>query len=349
MKSFAMVISALLLGLLAVHGVGCSSQPEVQGTYIGNRGGKDVQQDGLSGVEDAIPVEDTGGGLDVVQPDGAELDSAETGNWPQFYGTSCPLDENVGRIKVYHEVSFGVTTGYIVAGEIEDGIRSGAIRIPGKEKGFCRMMELINPFCEPLCPDLSKEQCLPDGTCSPYPITVSGGMLTVTGLNEEVEVAPDSGKKYSKWDFNGDLFAVGQQIEMTIAGDEVDGLSMQGHGLELLDLTVQPKTLEFDSVLGLEWIPSDGPGTVFAMISIGNHADSPSSIWCELPEDSGILEIDSELANDLLKDWKAGTITASLFRQTVDSASLNLGCLEFLVYSEVTWDMKVAGQRGEDE
>ena len=340
----------LIIVVLLIPVMGCSSQPEKQGTYIGNRGGKDIHEDDNKPAADITTEEDIGRVEDAASPDGvapedaAELDSAEpvdVGTWSEQYGASCPLDEKVGGIKVYHEVAYGVTTGYVVAGEIENGIRSGAIRIPGQEEGFCRIMELINPFCQPPCADLSEEQCMPDGNCAPYPVTVSGGLLTLTGLSEDIQVTPDTGTKYSKWGFAGELFSMGKQIEMTLAGDELAGLSMQGHGVELLELTTMPVNITEDESLNIEWVPSAGPGTMFLMVSIGNHADSPSSIWCELPEDSGELQIDSGLVNTLLKDWKAGTITASLFRQTVDSASTKFGCVEFRVYSDVTWDPTV--------
>lgn len=279
---------------------------------------------------------------DLAEPDEGSVEEVADGGggdtgsgWKQNYGKGCSLEDRVGHLKVRHDPD----EGYVVAGNVKSSVIVGGIRVPSTKEGKCTMMVKVNPFCDPAC-DPSTQQCSLAEKCEPNPENLDVGSMTITGMGEEVAIEPNPNNDYWKFDFKGEAFVAGDEIELSTDGGALPSFTLQGHGVDLVELTGKPEMLTPGAPLQVDWTPSDGPGDIFVMVSIGNHAVSPASIFCET-DDSGSFAIPASLVDELLLDWIAGTITATWFRRTVDSEQFEEGCVEFQVRSEVTWELGV--------
>ncbi len=300
---------------------------------------------------DAPALEDYVAPNDMMVPDVVAVDLAESDEeappldlvladltqeqWQELYGEQCPMDGRVGLVEVLR-----TDWGQVTQARFMDQVVSAQVFQEQAVSGPCLLLNRAAPECTPEC-NQQKEQCALDESCVPLPVLLDVGAVVVSGLNFETVMDPKANNDYSKFDYPQEpVFDPGSFIAVTAPGGDFGPISLQGQGVADLVLVAPPESLSKDTSLDLGWEVSDGPGEIFVQVSLENHATTPLTIQCQLPDEGGI-QVPAAFVNALLEAWVAGTVVVSVQRRTVDAEDYKTGCIEFQVYSDLTWDLQV--------
>lgn len=263
-----------------------------------------------------------------------DMSTGEVSEWSKQYGQACPLVDRVGR--------FGISVedwGSQVAGEVNDEVYALQDLQTVETHGDCRILSKENPYCDPEC-EVTTEQCTSNG-CTPYPEKVSVGTVVVTGLSEPVEMEPE-GATYAKWDFAAPAFESGAQIELTATGGAMPGFALQGEGVALLEVAEPQWFITSGEPLVIEWVPAEGPGTIYIKLNINEHGLGATSarMICEV-EDTGSYAISAEAIEALYSYGTSPAETAEIRRRTVDSVQVGDYCVELEVFTPAAVSLKM--------
>jgi len=160
------------------------------------------------------------------------------------------------------------------------------------EGGECRYLMLFPGFCDPPCE--WGEFCNPDGECEAYPAGVSAGDLTVEGLGDPltIEEEPQLAGRYSGGDsLPPDLFAAGDPIAASWAGDTFPAVTLDARGVAPMDTDLAETWLVLvggeDHVVS--WTPGDDPEACVELRVNGYNSAHGlplnNIIWCVGPDD----------------------------------------------------------------
>jgi len=297
------------------------------------------QDDPGTGPSDVM---DQGGGEDTSVPDAAdpgvgdEGTQPDTGDWSANYGQSCPQQEKVGEFRLL--IDDGIAGSWF-QGHVSDAVETQGVLQPAGQEGDCVLMKPINPFCDPECPP--GQVCNQDSECVPQPDRVDVGTLTINGLAVPVALEPDYQMGYSKYDFDGDAYEPGAEIELIASGKgEVEGFTLQGEGVKRLEVPYTEMDMSGDEPITFEWTPSGGPGAIFIEIDMTQHAVTPVNLYCEV-EDTGAYTVPVSLTGPLVECVMQGIPIANIFRRTIDSTDISPGCVEFEVFSHVKVNLNI--------
>jgi hypothetical protein len=277
---------------------------------------------------------DGGGSPDVPTADGTEPDPS-----PWGYNT-CSVETRVGGVEVTLADEYTGINGLILGGVVPSQVPELIGEVDG-----CRLLKARNLFCDPSC--VPGETCGEEGACIPYPKSLSVGVVTITGMKAPQSMEAKWGNHYTN---SGSLehpgFETGMSIHLRAAGDEAEGFELSGHGITKLEIPsgAGKVAVEEGAGLALKWEP--GPAVdgvqVHIELNINNHGSSGAYIACEV-EDSGSHSIAAALMTSLQEFGVSGFPSLALTRQSADSVDLPIGCVEFLVASERTVSIEVAG------
>jgi len=238
----------------------------------------------------------------------------------------------------------------VVDGAVADGVVPVTILEELDEIGPCRLLRRTNPFCNPACsPGFT---CDFDGECVPFPENQNVGTVEVRGLSVMVSMEPvQPGNRYFDTTVGDPLFEPGAEVFLDASGADLPAFALEGVGSEVLELPdVATILIEEGQPTLVQWPAplEDGPATVHLELSIDQHGNSPVRIECEL-DDTGSAELPPGVADALLAAGVSGYPNATLSRRTVDSAPVGDFCVELLVGSPRTPDVRVAGHTPCDE
>ena len=285
-------------------------------------------------------------------PDGTDTDSDSDGDTDVSTGLpaptgdpatielagACPQESLYGSFKV------GNYDGYAaVDGAVADGVVPITILEPMQTTGDCVLKRKNNPFCNPTCDP--SETCDFDGQCVPYPTNKDVGQVTVAGLVVDVYMDPrEPGMNYFDTSLSNPAFQPGDLIELVAAGGELPGFTLHGVGIEGLAVPEEPLVVNPGDPLVLDWTPltEAGRGVVNLRLNIDQHGTTPVSVFCEF-DDDGEGTVPAEAIDALTEFGVSGYPSAILTRQTVDSADVDEGCVEFHVLSIADAALEVAG------
>jgi len=125
--------------------------------------------------------------------------------------------------------------------------------------GSCRVLLMDWGDCEASCS--LDEFCSEDGECTPYPEGLSGGTLAIGGLGEPLSIEPESynpGLYYGPEDLPLDLFAVGDEIQVALAGDGFPAVNLAARGVDPIDTELGDLgelVMPFLEDLEVQWTP----------------------------------------------------------------------------------------------
>ncbi len=245
----------------------------------------------------------------------------------------CALSQKVGFFQVQHEPDYSA-----VSGEVNDGVVPIKVLDQVASEGDCVLLQRNNPFCDPPCGP--SETCDHDGSCIPYPLPKSGGQVSISGLNKAVELQPPS---YFDTQMPHPGFDPGAAIVLSAAGDEVGGFTLVGAGFAPVELSSGAWLVEAGEPLEVTWTAeAAGPARILLRLNIDQHGNSPVQVFCDLP-DTGTATVPASLVDELLGFGVSGFPSGDLFRRTVDSVTIEYGCVEFLVFSHRQATVQVAG------
>jgi len=273
----------------------------------------------------------------VADDDDATDDDDDT-TPPELRG-ACAFEDKVGLFVVQHEEAYSY-----VQGEVRDGVVPITILENVVEEGDCILWRANNPFCDPPCqPD---ETCDLDGECIPYPTNMDVGTVTVTGLNEAVEMEPPGGgmpATYYDTQMPHPAFDPGAEIELVATGNEIGGFTLHGEGFAPIEIPDEPWVVVEGQPLEVTWTTdSSSRATVWVRLNIDQHGTTPVEVWCDVA-DSGSMSIPSEVVDTLVGYGVSGFATGTIYRHTLDSVDGDTGCIEFEVVSRLPADLQVEG------
>lgn len=249
---------------------------------------------------------------------------------------ACDLAERVGGFTLLREESYSTFSGAVADGVVPVSV----LELIGEE-GDCRMLRRNNPFCDPGCG--TGETCDFDGTCIEYPRNHDVGMVDVTGLLQEVSVAPieptydyfDTSLPHPAWDPLA-------PIELTAAGGDYESFVLAGVGVSMIVPDPAPVVLDPSADLSLAWTPDEGPAHVRVELTIDLHGATPSKLVC-VTDDDGELTVDQSLVAQFVALGVTGFPAITFHRETVDSIEITPGCVELGVRSFADGDLSVVG------
>jgi len=240
----------------------------------------------------------------------------------------CPFEDKVGSFQVQHHV--GIYSA--VTGEVSDGVVPASIPQEQESEGDCVLLQRVNPVCDPPCE--SGTTCDFDGECIPYPSKLNAGAVVIEGLVGDVVMTPNSQNDYTYTDLPALPFEDGTAITLGAAGNETEAFALDGFGVEALEMTDNEWIMHTGSPLEISWTPSDGEGRILATFNVDQHGNSPVTMFCDL-DDTGTATIPATLVSLLIDYGVSGFATGDLYRRTVDSTYIEVGCVEFEVFSHV--------------
>jgi hypothetical protein len=263
----------------------------------------------------------------------------DTGEAPFELRGSCALEERFGAflVEVQEDFSF-------VDGSIADGVIPITILEEVQSLGTCKLLKRNNPFCTPPC--APGETCDHDGSCIPFPEPQDLGTVTVTGLAAEAILDPlQPGNSYFLTTLPHPAFQGGKAIELTSTDGFFGPLELYGVGVDDLTLGEVDWEIAEGADLALTWpAPSTAgvPAHVNVIVNIDQHGNSPVILTCDFP-DTGTAAVPAELIDALLSSGVSGYPNGRIARRTVDSMAVGAGCMELVVSSPRTPDVRVIG------
>jgi hypothetical protein len=310
----------LLLGALLTFGMACDG---------------DDDDDSATSDDDATDDDDvTDDDDDDVTDDDDDDDTT-----PVELRGGCTFEDKVGWFVVQHEADYSY-----VSGEVRDGVVPITVRENVLQQGDCTLWRSNNPFCDPSCsPD---ETCDFDGECIPYPSNLDLGTVTIDGLNKEVSMDPPGGTMpatYYDTQMPQPAFDPGAEVRLEAEGNEIAGFTLFGEGFEPIVIPDEPWVVVDGEPLDVTWTP-DGAGqaTVWVRLNIDQHGTTPVEIWCDVA-DTGSLSVPADVMDALIGYGVSGFATGTIYRHTLDSVTVETGCVQFEVVSRVPALLEVEG------
>lgn len=287
--------------------------------------------DGVGGVLTDLVLEDFQSADVSEGPDDVGSMSEDVSTAPE----ACPLNSRVGFFEVANWQGYST-----VAGEVSEGVIPLTVLQPLEQEGGCWLMRRENPFCDPPCG--AGQLCDHSSKCIPYPEKKSVGTVTISGLNEPVEMNPDPVNNYYDTTVPYPLFDPMSPIKLTATGGQLEGFSLSAVGVATLNVPNVEWTMKKNEPLPLVWEPVTSGAHIYLSINVDQHGNSPVTMFCEF-DDNGNAEVPSTLVTKLLEYGVSGFATADMYRRTLDSITISTGCVELLVFSHVQGLLQVEG------
>lgn len=271
----------------------------------------------------------TGGGTSGTGGSG----TGGTGDTPVFRG-ECASNEDVGFFVVQHEIDYSV-----VNGEVLDGVIPSKILTQVGQEGDCTLWQRKNPFCNPACGP--SQTCSQDSMCIPYPLPISVGDVSITGLKKAIAM---SFPMYFDTDaIPHPPFDPGAAITLKATGSNFPGFTMYGQGFKPIEIPVETWLIKKGEPLTITWTPDNSApnATIRVKLNIDQHGNTPVELVCEL-KDTGSVVVSSTLIDQLLGFGVTGFPNGHVIRHTLDSVKVGPGCVRFEVFSHRLGDLQVA-------
>jgi len=240
------------------------------------------------------------------------------------------MGERAGRFDVILEEAYSAIDGEVRAGVIET-----AIITVEAEEGGCRLLRAENPFCDPPCG--GGEVCTSTAQCAVFPERIAVGTVTITGLEVPLAMEPAADQRYFETDLPHPVITAGAEIELT-----ADGLGLSGFGFGALSGVSPSVFVAAETPLDVSWDPENADALIRIEVNIDQHGVSPATLFCDVP-DTGSYSVPASLVDALMSAGVSGFPSANIYRQTVDSADIGAGCVEFRIRGRTPTEVEVEG------
>lgn len=278
-----------------------------------------------------------GGGEADETDDSDDSNETDTGSLEGY--SPCAADERLGGFDIVLTETY---TG--VQGSVLDGVLPTDVPEVSAEEGDCRLLEDRSFFCDPSCD--SDETCAEGNTCIPYPRRQDVGTVEIDGLEAEVVMTPtDPGNTYTNPEpLPHPGFVEGAEIALDASGGDLEPFLLRGVGVGALSSEMVEVPVAEEQATALSWDPpaSSGPARVHILLNISHHGGTPGWVECDV-DDDGEFAIPAALVTELLNLGASGFPTLQLTRRSVDSAALELGCVELEVSSSLELPVIIDG------
>ena len=209
----------------------------------------------------------------------------------------------------------------------------------GTVDGDCVILKPRVPFCSTPCG--GSAVCVEDETCQDYPTAGSAGTITAKGINlaaggSEFSMDPIANNYQPPVDaaLAYPAFAAGDVITLDAAGDKFAAFTLQGTGVDQLELSADNIPLVADTPVTLTWTASTKPdqSRILVKLDISHHGGTKGKIECDTADD-GSLDLSGALITELLDLGVAGFPTIIVERKTVGSTTIPEGRIDLAVSS----------------
>lgn len=283
-------------------------------------------------------------GGEGVEPDASRLVDADTSSCSLIgSGTddvsltgSCSQETLIGTLLLaVDKVSY-------IEGKFADAVLPTNVRTEEMSMGSCRLMRKNVPFCDPLCP--GDQACNLDGECVPYPVPQDLGEICLAGLEmPHVLTAQGQDKQYFNTQLSHPALLGGERIEVRSTGGAYQPIALAGVGVTPMLPGESLWKINGDDDLQVSWLTTDANAfsTIRLSLNVDQHGSSPLRLDCDFP-DTGSAVVPGALIAALQSSGISGFPSGVLQRSTTDSVTVSDGCIEFVVRSQKTVDVRVA-------
>lgn len=256
---------------------------------------------------------------------------------------SCDQTELLGSILLERQQDFS-----FLDGKVANKVLPGSVREVEMNMAGCRLMRKRFPFCDPGCQ--SGEACTFAGECVPFPERQDLGEVCVAGLSESyVLTAQEPNFHYFNTQIVHPAFGGGERVELRSSGGAFGNIALLGVGVSAMSVSESQWNIVEGEDLDVSWATSDSDAhaSVHLSVNIDQHGSSPLLLDCDFP-DSGSGTIPSALLEVLLNSGISGFPVGRIERRTADLQMVSgangiEGCVEFIVRSPATVDLRVSG------
>ena len=251
---------------------------------------------------------------------------------------ACEADERLGGFVVEEYETYS-----IVEGKAANGIVPVTVPEEVHEESGCRLLKRRQLFCNPSCG--ATETCDEGNSCIPSPLNQDLGTVTVGGLNAAVvmELIPPTNIY-----FDSQLPHPAYDPLAVISLRSTDGyygvLELNGIGVHRLEIPDEIWVVEPGEPLSLAWTspPAEVRSRILFSLNIDQHGNTPLTMYCDFA-DTGTATVPASVIDALLSYPTSGWPAAHLRRRTADRVEVTGGCVDFIVSSPKTGDVRVAG------
>jgi len=159
------------------------------------------------------------------------------------------------------------------------------------ESGPCVLREREPYGCGLQCDD---GICIAD-SCYSYPVGLSAGRLSVSGGTHPVEIDPQEGA-YSYFQDSA-IFAAGDQIAISAAGDEVPAFEIETRAVAELEAPgIDDVVLVPGEDFRVSWTADDADSRVRLLLESDQHGQfSPTVIECDVVDGAGSITVPGDM------------------------------------------------------
>ena len=302
----------VILGITLVTALSCGEEPANDDGPNGD-GGPDSDTDSDGGG-------DTGGGIQV--------------------GGACDAAERAGGFRV------SLTESYTsVTGSVYDGVNPSNIAVELDSEGACVLLSPSDLTCSPACS--GDETCGFGETCIPAPLQYDAGTVTLDGMNAPVSMEPNAFNfSYSATirDPNP-AFDPGATIKLSATGGERSPFNLEATGVSPITSSETALPVDRDTPVEVIWNPDEAAGDdvyVHINFSVNTHGATTGWIVCDVP-DTGSYAIPASLVTQLINLGLSGWPEIQISRQSDASTTIEPGCVDLLVFSEIRIPIELPG------
>ncbi len=182
----------------------------------------------------------------------------------------------------------------------------------GDEEGDCQLLIPDLPFCNDPC---SPAVCTADDECTPYPMPLSVGTLTLSGLGEDVSVTPAT----TMFVYQAPSLPNPPCTEGADVVGKSDRFELTASCIPQLELTgADPIPVMTGEEVHVEWVPPADPSKsrIRIGLDISHHGGKKGEIVCDVA-DTGSYDIPATLVTQLIDLGLAGYPTINVNRVSV--------------------------------
>jgi hypothetical protein len=162
------------------------------------------------------------------------------------------------------------------------------------------------PFwmCTPSC-DPRRQECLDQAgqfTCSDLPAHWDMGTLSVEGLAQPISFVRQENNLYAAEPPAGDLFSMGDPVEVTGSGGELQPFSLSASGTAPLAVASNVVDVIRGRSAVVEWVPEDPGASIQVLLEAGHHYPflADAIISCDASDSAGRVEVPAALVEGFL-------------------------------------------------
>ncbi len=250
----------------------------------------------------------------------------------------CAMEEDLGGFSVE-----SYEDGANIEGRVDDGVvPSSVLELSGSDT-YCQIYRQLIPSCDPACE--AGQTCTFDGDCIDYPTSQDLGVVTITGLVQDLTLEPlTPGYTYYDTSLSPPIFQSGALITLDMPGGVYGPQTLYGVGPEPLEGLADQWVLEDGVEARITWTPPAAPARTEVQITIrmNQHGTTPTTLRCVFP-DTGSGSVSGGLLHELIGLGVTGFPSGSARRRTADHVAIEGGCMDFEVASSRAVSVDVVG------